>query len=128
MKKSEIFDRIIAKVAEVCEVREEMIINDRKLQAVVDARILTVQYLRRIGLSSDDIALIVLRRRVGDPSACPPLEEIKRKAKAIDKIFNSYSMRCLESYAFGLMSVEIRDFCRQEYRQLYLSGMKERPH
>ncbi len=61
MKKSEIFNILLDKVAEICEVKRDSIINGIKLQAVVDARMLLVQYLRRIGLSSDDIALVVMK-------------------------------------------------------------------
>lgn len=128
MKKSEIFHGILDKVCEVCEVRKDCVINGSKIQAVVDARILTVQYLRRIGLSSDDIALIVMREINGDPKYCPPLAQLKMKAKAIDKTFNSYSARCLQSYAFCLMSKDITDFCHEQYRDLYLSWMKELPN
>lgn len=127
MKKSEIFYTLLDKVSEVCEVRSEMILKGSRLQAVVDARILVVQYLRRIGLSSDDIALIVLRHNQGDDKFCPPIPELKKKAKSIDKMFNSYSARCLDSYAFCLMSADIKIFCRDKYQEHYLSWMKELP-
>lgn len=80
MKKSEMYNLVVDKVCEICEVRRDTVINGRKMQAVVDARILIVQYLKRIGLSSDDIALMVLRELAGDPSLCPPLSELKKKA------------------------------------------------
>lgn len=124
MKKSEIFDKLLDKVSEVCEVNKESIINGSKLQAVVDARILAVQYLRRIGLSSDDISLIFIRRMNGNE---PTLQEIKKKAKSVDKMFNSYSSRCLESYVFCLMSKDIKVFCREQYKEMYLSWMKDLP-
>ena len=44
MKKSELFDRIIDKVCEVCEVRRSTMMSQSKIQAIVDARILGVQY------------------------------------------------------------------------------------
>lgn len=125
MKKSEIFDLVVAKVSEVCEVHTESIIQGVKAQAVVDARVLAVQYLRRIGLSSDDIALILLRKKnLGEQ---PTLADIKKKAKAIDKMFDSYSRRCLDSYAFCLMSSEVRDYCRERYKEHYLAWMKAFP-
>lgn len=127
MKKSEIFDLVLGKVCEVAEVRTDSVLSPCRLQAVVDARVLAVQYLRRIGLTNDDIALIVLRKRAGDMTLCPPMDEIKAKAKGIDKMFSSYSERCLQSYAFCLMSVEIKRFCRETYGELYLQGMKELP-
>lgn len=127
MKKSEMFGILLDEVCKVCEVRRRSIIEGSKLQAVVDARVLAVQYLRRIGLSSDDIALIVLRELKGDEDYCPTLQDIKNKAKAIDRMFCSYSQRCLESYAFCLMSRDVKEFCHSQYRDLYLSWMKELP-
>lgn len=127
MKKSEIFDILVKKVCEVCEVRYEMVITGSKLQSVVDARVLSVQYLRRIGLTNDDIALIVMRKLKGDMTWCPPLHDVKAKAKGVQKMFDSYSQRCLESYAFCIMSSEIKDFCREQYSDMYLSWMKQLP-
>lgn len=127
MKKSEIFDLLLDKVAEVCEVKKEAIVNGSRLQAVVDARILSVQYLRRIGLSSDDIALIVERKRYNDMQYCPPLDVLKKKSKGIDRLFSCYSQRCLESYIFCMMSKDISEFCRNRYKEEYLSWMKELP-
>lgn len=65
MKKSEVFDEMLEKVCEVCEVTAEHILNDSRIPAVVDARILLVQYLERAGLSNDDVALIVLKKTNG---------------------------------------------------------------
>ncbi|MCQ2147321.1 MAG: hypothetical protein MJZ16_07380 [Bacteroidales bacterium] len=127
MKKSEMFSIVLGKVAEVCEVREESIINGSKMQAVVDARILAVQYLRRIGLTNDDIALIIYRISSGDMNACPTMSDLKKKARNIDRLFCSYSQRCLESYAFCLMSKEIKEFCHEKYSEHYLGWMKDLP-
>lgn len=127
MKKSEMFNQLIDKVCDVCEVRRDLVIDGRKMQAVVDARILAVQYLKRIGLSSDDIALIVLREIAKDPTLCPPMDELKRKAKGVDNMFNSYSARCLESYSFCLMSSDVKEWCRERYKEYYMYGMKELP-
>ena len=127
MKKSEIFDILINKVCDVCEVRVDTLIHGSKLQSVVDARVLSVQYLRRIGLTNDDIALIVMRKIKGDMSWCPPIQEVKAKAKGVQRMFDSYSQRCLDSYAFCIMSSEIKDFCREQYQDMYLSWMKQLP-
>lgn len=127
MKKSEMFDIILDKVSEVCEVRKDLIVAGSKMRSVVDARMLAVQYLRRMGLTNDDIALIVLRLNAGDNLLFPSLPDLKKKAKTIDKLFNSYSSRCLESYAFCLMSEEIMWFCREKYAECYLSWMKRLP-
>lgn len=124
MKKSEMFNVIIDKVCEICEVRREDIINGCKLQSVVDARVIAVQYLRRIGLSNDDIAEIFLKLKTG---AIPTIEEIKKKAAGIDKTFCSYSNRCLQSYAFCIMSKDMKSFCRDTYQDMYIHGMKELP-
>lgn len=125
MKKSEMFDLLADKVSEVCQVRLDTIINGCKIQSVVDARMLLVQYLRRAGLSSDDIALIILRKIQGDDTYCPPLDVLKNKAKGIDRIFSQYSSRCLQSYMFGLMSIEIRNYFHDTYNDFYQVGMKE---
>ena len=127
MKKSEIFDILVNKVCEVCEVRMDTLINGSRLQSVVDARVLSVQYLRRIGLTNDDIALIVMRKIKGDMTWCPPIPEVKAKAKGVQRMFDSYSQRCLDSYAFCIMSSEIKDFCREQYKDMYLSWMKQLP-
>lgn len=125
MKKSEIFAILLDKVAEVCEVKPERIISGVKLQAVVDARVLVIQYLRRIGLSSDDIALVALKSQGIEPT---DIKEIKRKAKNVDKLFNMYSSRCLQSYDFCLMSKEISQWCREQYQTLYFEpDMKQLP-
>lgn len=127
MKKSEMFDLLADKVSEVCQVRLDTIINGCKLQSVVDARMLLVQYARRAGLSNDDIALIVLRKIQGDDTYCPPLEVLKNKAKGIDRMFSQYSTRCMQSYMFGLMSIEIRNYFRETYIDFYQIGMKSLP-
>ena len=125
MKKSEICDLVLAKVSEVCEVNKESIIQGVKLQSVVDARVLAVQYLRRIGLSADDIAHhLLMRQNLGQE---PTLAEIKKKRKGIEKAFDMYSRRCLDSYAFCLMSQEIKEYCKEKYENFYLSWMKEPP-
>lgn len=127
MKKSEIFDVVITKVAEVCEVSVERIISPSRVQSVVEARVLLVQYLRRIGLSNDNIAEILMRRKAGDPTMEISDNELKQKAKTIDSIFNSYSMRCLQSYSFCLMSQELAKFCRDEYGERHEIWMKKIP-
>ena len=127
MKKSEIFDIVIAKVSEVCEVSADSIVNNSKTQSVVEARVLLVQYLRRIGLSNDNIAEILMRKRAGDPTLDISYDELKKKAKAIDCIFNSYSSRCLQSYSFCLMSQELAAFCRDKYGERHEIWMKNLP-
>ena len=42
MKKSDIFNMVLDKVVEVCEVRKESILNRLKVNSVVDARILLI--------------------------------------------------------------------------------------
>ena len=119
------FDTLIDKVCEVCEVEKEDIIRGSKVQDVVAARVLTVQYLRRIGFTNDDIAKIVLVRLNGMK---PSDADIKRKAKGVAKMFASYSEYCLQSYKFCLMSRDIKLFCHETYKDLYLYGMKELPN
>lgn len=126
MKKSEVFDEMLEKVCEVCEVTAEHILNDSRIPAVVDARILLVQYLERAGLSNDDVALIVLKKTNGGDYR-PTLNEIRNKAKSVNKMFNSYSRRCLQSYVFCLMSKELKEYFRSRYEEESADGMKELP-
>lgn len=127
MKKSEIFNILLDKVCEVCEVTRSNVIRGSKIQAVVDARILAIQFLRRAGLTNDDIALIVFREQAGDPAYSPDLSVLKKKAKGIDKSFRAYLDRCLQSYAFCLMSVEIKTFCAEMYEGMHMADMKPLP-
>lgn len=126
MRKTEMFEILLAKVCELCDVRSSDVLNYCKIQSVVDARLLLVQYLRRIGLSNDDIALIFIRAAKGK-DYYPGIDEWKRKAKGIDKMFNSYSSRCLQSYAFCIISKDIKEFCHNQYRDMYVVGMKKLP-
>ena len=104
MKKSELFDRIIDKVCEVCEVRRATMMSQSKIQAIVDARILGVQYLRRTGMSFEEIALYVMRESAGDSELCPPISEVRKKAKGMRRLFGSYTFRCYESKMFQMLS------------------------
>lgn len=79
MKKSELFTAILDEVAEVCELRKEAILAGSKLQSVVDARILAVQYMRRHGLSSDDIPNLP-DMELPSPSA---FDQVKQGASSI---------------------------------------------
>lgn len=125
MKKSEIFNLVIDEVCEECEVRRDCVIDGNRMQSVVDARILAVQYLRRLGLSSDDIALFVLREIDGDPTLCPDIKDLKSKARSVNKMFNSYSARCLESASFRSMSLDIKHFFLNEHGDLCVSWPKD---
>lgn len=115
MKKSELFDTLMNKVCEVCEVCSTDIIRGCRSQNVVDARMLLVQYLRKGGLSNDDIARIFIRKVTGDTA--PPMDVVKRKAKNIDRLYNEYMYRNNESHIFSLMSDDINSFCREFYNQ-----------
>lgn len=127
MKKIELFDTVLNRVCEVCMVRPQDVIEGRKFEAVVDARLLAVQYLRRIGLSNDDIALIILKKKHDDMGYYPSDSEWKSKSKAIAKMFNSYSERCMQSYSFCLISKGVKDFCTDLYSERYVHGMKNPP-
>ena len=108
MKKSDIFNMVLDKVVEVCEVRKESILNRLKVNSVVDARILLVYILRRLGLTNDDIALVILRTTLG---RVPDLEEIKIKAKNVNKLFMMYSDR-YQSFAFRQMAKELCEYAK----------------
>lgn len=127
MKPSEIFDTLVNRVCEEFEIRYESVLNDAKIQTVVEARILCVYFLRKIGFSNDDIALVVLRKQRGDMNYYPTMEEIKQKAKSVDKMWKAYWDKHdnLTCWKFNLVEKDIRIFCRQKYNELYLSGMKE---
>lgn len=127
MRRSEIYNELVDKVCEICEVRRALVIGERKLQAVVDARMLVVQYLRRIGLSNDDIALLMMREQAGDVKFFPPIDEVRKKARTVARIFNSYSERCMQSYAFCLASREVQLYCRQRYKDIGFAGLKPLP-
>lgn len=118
MKKSEIFNIIIDKVCEVCEVRRESMMSSSKVQAIVDARILGVQYLRRTGMSFEEIALYVLREAAGDADLCPPINEVRRKAKGMRRLFGSYTFRCYESKMFQMLSRTILNDLKDLYEDV----------
>lgn len=128
MKKSEIFDLILAKACEICEVLPEVVLKGSRLQAVVDARYLAVQYMRRAGLSNNDIALIIHRKDCNDPFACPPMNELRLKAKSIQRMFDSYSQRCFDSKAFRLMSISLRNWCLDTLDSLEAEGRAKSAH
>lgn len=111
MKKSELFDAVLGKVCDVCEVEEDALLSSCKNQDLVDARMLLVHYLKKLGLSNDEIAKIYLCRSVGTTGLLPTTVAVKSKSKSIDRLFNSYVERCRESMIFGLMSSDVRTYC-----------------
>lgn len=120
MKKSEMFKIILERVCELCEVEQEGVLGGCKQQSYVDARMLCVQYLRRLGLTSDEIAIIVIRMLNGDMGHKPTAEEVRGKSRGVEKMFNGYSTRCLQSRAFVLMSTELKKFCDQQFWAEYV--------
>ena len=117
MKKSDIFNLVLDKVVEVCEVRRESILNRLKVNSVVDARILLAYILRRLGLTNDDIALVILRTTLG---RTPEFDEIKIKAKNVNKLFMMYSDR-YQSFAFKQMARELCEFAKGIESDAYLN-------
>ena len=89
-----------------------------KVQAIVDARILGVQYLRRTGMSFEEIALYVLRESAGDAELCPPIAEVRCKAKGIRRLFGSYTFRCYESKMFQMLSRTILNDLKDLYEDV----------
>lgn len=122
MKKSELFDQILAKTCEICEVRVDDVLNGSKLQAVVDARYLAVQYMRRVGLSNNDISLILFRKDCDDPMACPSMTDLRQRAKSVQRMFDSYGQRCFDSKAFRLMSIDLHKWCNEQFETLEAEG------
>lgn len=100
MKKSEVFNIILDKVSDVCEVDGDAIIHCEKIQPVVDARILVVHYLRKLGFSNDDVALCVLRRLKDDNNYFPPTAVIRLKAKGVSKMHYAFAARWASSKMF----------------------------
>ena len=115
MTKIEIFDIILNEVCHTCNVLPESVISGVKFQPIVDARYLTVQYLRRIGFSNDEIALTVMRKQRGDMNYRPSIEELKKKVKGVGKMFDAYSERCLQSVMFRIFSKDLTAFCRETF-------------
>ena len=105
--KSEIYNTIMDKVCEICEIRRSSVTGGSRIQAVVDARILCVQYLRRAGMSFEEIALYMARDNSGDSLLCPPISELRKKSKGYRKMFCNYTLRCLDSKIFRILSTNI---------------------
>lgn len=118
MNKSEIFDAVVDKVCELCEVNKDDVMGGVKERDVVDARLLAVQYLRRIGFSNDEVALLALKRCTGDATLRTVDKAVKTKAKSVDKMFRAYSDRCLQSKMFCIISTELAKFLRDEFARL----------
>lgn len=115
MTKSEIFYKILDKVCYECQVHAEDILTGVKDQTIVDARTLLIQYARRVGLSSSEIAAIVVCHTSGRPIIFEPSPEVRKKAKVVDKIFRAYGDRCMQSKAFCIQSREINEFMDDEF-------------
>lgn len=96
MKKSKYFDAIIDAVCKECEVQREMLISSNRLQSLVDARILAVQAMRRVGMTNEDIALCFHRERTGDMNSWLDVSDLKSRARGIQKSFVAYTQRCDE--------------------------------
>lgn len=121
MKKSEIFERVVDIVADECEVNRDLVIHDRRIHAVVEARCMCVYILKKAGLTSDDIALIVLRLKKDgkiNPGYCPPMEEIKAKAKAIDDMNMSFYDRYDSSRYFRLAYADVKKAVLKAYSEV----------
>lgn len=97
MKKSEYFNIIVDAVCDECEVQRDSVIKGTRLQSVVDARILCIQAMRRVGMTNEDIALCVHRERTGDKTACLDLHELKSRARGMQKSFVAYTERCSQN-------------------------------
>lgn len=94
MKKSEYFNIILDAVCEECEISRATVIKGTRLQSVVDARILAIQAMRRVGMTNEDIALCVHRERIGDKDAILEVPELKSRARGLQKSFVAYTERC----------------------------------
>lgn len=124
MNKFEIFDTLVDEVCKECFVKKEDILFDAKDKDTVEARILVVQYLRRIGFSNREIAAIVLKKQSGDDMYTPDKEEIRKKTKSVDKMVKAYSDKCFNNASFCFMSEDIAKFCSRTFDTMYLSWMR----
>lgn len=116
------FNDILVQVCDLCEVDAEGVLNGCKQQSYVDARMLCVQYLRRLGMTSDEIAIIVIRMLRNDMTYKPAADEVRGKSRGVEKMFNSYSNRCLQSRAFVLMSTALKKYCDERFWAEYVRG------
>lgn len=117
------FNTILVQVCDLCEVDAEGVLNGCKQQSYVDARMLCVQYLRRLGMTSDEIATIVIRMLRNDMNYRPAPDEVRGKSRGVEKMFNSYSNRCLQSRAFVLMSTALKKFCDERFWSEYIHNV-----
>lgn len=124
MKRSEMFNILLDKVCDICEVEKADVMGRDRSQEVVDARILLYQYLCRIGFTPREIAVVEIRLY---GTAGPTEKDAKSRAKTIDRLACNYFKRCNESFAFGLLAIDIKNFCRTTYGDYYVLGMKELP-
>lgn len=123
MRPSEIYSSIVEIVCEEREITVEELHSKYHPHHYVEARVLAVQYLRRVGLSRDDIAKEILKHKgITNPSQ----DEIKQKAKNVDKLFCSYSTYCLNSDAFCGYSQTIKERCTEKYPELFSRGSKSK--
>ena len=87
MKKSEIYSEVMDKVCDICEISRKSIINGLRFESVVDARVLAIQAMRRVGLTNEDIALYIHREKQGDNLAMLSRTDLKSKARGIQKSY-----------------------------------------
>lgn len=116
MDKYDAFDLVLDKAADVCHVRKEDIINGSTLHCVYEARVLVVQFLRRYGLTYDDISTIVLRRLNPDPDYFPTIKEVRTKSKSISRLWSRYNDCCMNSKIFVAIATDINDYCRETFK------------
>lgn len=124
MIKTQLFEMLLREVCRICKVREQDLMNYCKLQSVVDARVILVYYLRRAGFCNEDIATMFLCYGKED-NYIPEAKEIVSKAKGIDKMWYAFQDKLSQSYLFGIMATEVKEFCISTYGgNLYQIGMK----
>lgn len=117
MKKSEIFDAIQREVVEICEIDFDEFTSGVKGHDVVDARIICVQFLWRVGFSNEEIALFVLSRNRGMTGLTTSSPEVKSKAKHINKLLNSYNQRCKDAFTFRKLATKMNKFVIEFMRE-----------
>lgn len=91
MKKSDIFNRIVDTVVDVCAVPREKILGYAKHAEVVDARCIAVRCAMRYGLTTRDIMVFMKRSNTST-------------IRSLDATYNDRK----SSYAYRICAAEVR--------------------
>lgn len=111
MVESDIFWDICNKAAETFKVSVDGIMTDMRDKDCTDARCVVVQYARRAGYSSKDIARYVLDYCGKEYDK----DTLNKKARTVNNIYCSYMTRCEHDDLFCLLSVDVKKWLKETY-------------